>query len=227
MEHDSNGMKTFHLDVPVRDEQIAQLEIGAVVYMTGTVYTAREGLYQKILDNGEALPVSNLSEISNVNFHCSPAAAPDDKGGYKIGAVTGTASFRFSKWMDGWLKKTGTKIVIGKGGMSHEDYKDILVPNGAVYLTTVGYGTGALLGRGVKRVREVHWLDELGIAQAMWLFDVENFGPFIVESDIAGNSLFHEHGKKINENIDRLYAGLKAPALHRYGETVNRKDEVM
>ena len=61
--------------------------------------------------------------------------------------------------------------------MPADDYKRVLAPGGAIYLTTVGYGTGALLGRGIKRVREVHWLDELGIAQAMWLFDVENFGP--------------------------------------------------
>lgn len=223
----SDSMKTFHIDLPAREDQIAQLEIGSVVYMTGTVYTAREGVYKKILEDGEALPVPNLAEVSNVNFHCSPAAAREDDGGYNIGAVTATASFRFSKWMDGWLSKTGTKILIGKGGMSHDDYEKILVPHGAVYLTTVGYGTGALLGRGVKRVREVHWLDELGIAQAMWFFDVENFGPFIVESDLAGRSLFHEHGQKINENIDRLYDGLKPPALHRYGETDDRKNEVM
>ena len=82
-------------------------------------------------------------------------------------------------------------------------------------------------GRGIKRVREVHWLDELGIAQAMWLFDVENFGPFIVESDLAGNSLFAQHAETINAGIERLYAGLKPPALHRYGETDDRKDEVM
>ena len=59
-------------------------------------------------------------------------------------------------------------------------------PAGAVYLTTVGYGTGALLGRGITGVRNVYWLDELGIAQAMWLFEVQNFGPFIVDSDLEG-----------------------------------------
>ena len=58
--------------------------------------------------------------------------------------------------------------------MSPADYKDQLVPNGAVYLTTVGYGTGALLGRAIKRVVDVHWLKELGIAQAIWVFEVEN-----------------------------------------------------
>ena len=103
----------------------------------------------------------------------------------------------------------------------------MLAPRGAIYLTTVGYGTGALLGRGVKAVEAVHWLDELGIAQAMWLFRVENFGPFIVDSDLAGNSLFAQQGDLVNEKIASLYAGLKPPALHRYGETDDRSREVM
>ena len=75
-----------------------------------------------------------------------------------------------------WLDATGTKIVIGKGGMPRDDYTSILAPRGAVYLTTVGYGTGALLGRGVEGVHDVHWLDELGIAQAMWMFRVKGSG---------------------------------------------------
>jgi len=225
--HDGGGeLKTFRLDLPARAADVAQLEIGAVVYLSGTVYTAREGVYQKVLGEGVPLPL-DLRAVSNVNFHCSPAAAPDGRGGYKVGAVTATASFRFSKWMDAWLALTGTRIVIGKGGMPHADYARVMAPHGAVYLTTVGYGTGALLGRGIQRVRAVHWLDELGIAQAMWLFDVRDFGPFIVESDVAGNSLFHEHGERINTRIDALYAGLKPPALHRYGETDDRKREVM
>ena len=220
-----DDIKVFHLDLPARTEDIARLELGSAVYLNGLV-TAREGVYKKVLDEGLAPPV-DLRALSNVNFHCSPAAAPDGQGGYRVGAVTATASFRFSKWIPRWLEETGCRILIGKGGMPADDYKRVLAPGGAIYLTTVGYGTGALLGRGIKRVREVHWLDELGIAQAMWLFDVENFGPFIVESDLAGNSLFAQHAETINAGIERLYAGLKPPALHRYGETDDRKDEVM
>ena len=107
------------------------------------------------------------------------------------------------------------------------DYKNILAPRGAVYLTTVGYGTGALLGRGVQGVESVYWLDELGIAQAMWMFKVKDFGPFLVDSDIRGESLFAQQGEQINRGIESLYDGLKPPALHRYGETHNRKDELM
>ena len=117
--------------------------------------------------------------------------------------------------------------LLGKGGMGAKDYKEVLAPRGAIYLTTVGYGTGALLGRGVKAVQSVDWLEELGIAQAMWLFRVENFGPFLVDSDTAGNSLFQRQGELVNAGIEALYAGLKPPALRRYGETDDRRDELL
>jgi L(+)-tartrate dehydratase beta subunit len=221
-----DDIKVFHLDLPAQREDLAKLEIGAVVYLNGLVYTGREGVYKKVLDDGCAPPV-DLKTVSNVNFHCSPAAAPDGKGGYNVGAVTATASFRFSKWIPRWLEQTGCRILIGKGGMPADDYKNVLAPAGAIYLTTVGYGTGALLGRGIKRVRDVFWMEELGIAQAMWLFEVEHFGPFLVESDLAGNSLFAQHAEIINANIDQLYAGLKPPALHRYGETDDKREELM
>jgi L(+)-tartrate dehydratase beta subunit len=218
--------KTVRLKLPIRDGDLEGLEIGSVVYLDGVVYTGREGVYKKVLEDGAELP-EGLTELSNVNFHCSPAAAVEPDGSYSVGGVTATASFRFSKWMAQWLQKSNAKIIIGKGGMSAEDYRDILVPAGAIYLTTVGYGTGALLGRGIKGVKAVHWIEELGNAQAMWVFEVENFGPFLVESDLKGNSLFEQQGKLINANIEQLYEGLKAPALSRYGETDDRKDELI
>ena len=214
------------LNLPASPEDIAKLKIGSVVFLNGVVYTAREGVYNKVLNQGVALP-DGVMELSNVNFHCSPAAAQKEDGSFDVGGVTATASFRFSKYLADWLDTTNTKIVIGKGGMSLEDCQQILAPRCAVYLTTVGYGTGALLGRGVQGVEAVHWLDELGIAQAMWLFRVENFGPFIVDSDVAGNSLFAQQGEAVNKNIASLYEGLKEPALHRYGETGDRKKELM
>ena len=226
MANDYQQLKEVELQLPATTEAIAQLKPGNIVFLTGVIYTAREGIYDRVLSGGEALP-AGLAETSNVNFHCSPAASPKPDGTYSVGGVTATASFRFSKYMAEWLDKTQTKIVIGKGGMSKEDYETVFAPRGAIYLTTVGYGTGALLGRGVKRVRDVHWLDELGIAQAMWLFEVEKFGPFIVDSDLDGNSLFAEQGDLVNQNIESLYDGLKKPTLHRYGETDDRKDELM
>jgi len=219
-------LEQISMNLPARAEDIAALKPGSVVYLNGIVYTAREGVYDRVLGADEPLP-KGLIESSNVNFHCSPAAARLDSGEFEIGGVTATASFRFSKYLERWLDLTGTKIIIGKGGMPVDDYKNILAPRGAVYLTTVGYGTGALLGRGVQAVEAVHWLDDLGIAQALWMFRVKDFGPFLVDSDIEGNSLFAAQGEQVNRHIEQLYDGLKEPTLHRYGETRDRKEELM
>lgn len=222
----AGNLKKISLNVPVTVEDLKQVEIGDVVYLNGVVYTAREGVYQKVLAEGEQLP-AHLAEISNANFHCSPAATRRSDGSFEIGAMTGTASFRFSKWLEDWFRKSGARLIIGKGGMTSEDYKKYFVPHGAIYLTTVGYGTGALLGRGIKGIRDVHWFDELGVAQAMWMVEVENFGPFIADSDLEGNSLFERENARVKEGFARLYEGTREPALHRYGETNDRGDEVI
>ena len=222
----SGKLKTVSLNLPVTTEDLKDIEIGTVVYLNGVVYTAREGIYTKVIEGGEQLP-AHLHEISNANFHCSPAARQNPDGSFTIAAMTGTASFRFSKWLDDWFRISKAKIIIGKGGMTSKDYKEHFVPHGAIYLTTVGYGTGALLGRGIKGIRDVHWFDELGVAQAMWMVEVENFGPFIADSDLQGNSLFERETEKAKAGIAKLYEGTKSPALHRYGETDDRGDEVI
>ena len=208
------------------NHDLARLNLGNIVYLNGLIYTAREGVYKKVLEEDENIPI-NLPKISATNFHCSPAAVESDTGSFSIGAVTATASFRFSKWIGPWLEKSGAKIILGKGGMSSKDYKEYFVPNSAIYLTTVGYGTGALLGRGVRSVESIHWKNELGIAQAMWVLKVKDFGPFLVESDHSGNSLFERENSKIEEKIKKAYEGTRSPILKRFGETDNRTDELI
>lgn len=179
-----------------------------------------------MLDQGITPPV-DLVTLSNANFHCSPAATVAPDGMARIGAVTATASFRFSHWLERWFAVSGCRVMIGKGGMAEEDYRRHVVPHRAVYLTTVGYGTGALLGRGVTRVQAVHWLEELGIAQAIWVLEVRDFGPFLVECDPAGASLFADMDRAIADRVEALYAGLKPPALARYGETTDRREPIV
>ncbi|MEM7238678.1 MAG: fumarate hydratase C-terminal domain-containing protein, partial [Pseudomonadota bacterium] len=137
------------------------------------------------------------------------------------------ASFRFAKWIGEWFDKSGAKLIVGKGGMSPETYIEHFVPNGAIYLTTVGYGTGALLGRGVENVEAVHWSEELGMAQAMWVLKCNNMGPFIVASDLAGNCLFERENRKIAPKLQAAYEGTRPATLKRYGETDDRTDEVI
>jgi L(+)-tartrate dehydratase beta subunit len=217
---------TVHLDLPAATGALRRLALGTVVYLTGRVFTARERVYQHAIEDGAGMPATR-EMLGTVNFHCSPAARVNDDGSFTVGAVTATASFRFNKWLDGWFGLSGCNIIIGKGGMTSAIYRAHFVPNGAIYLTTVGYGTGALLGRGIKRVADVYWLNELGLAQAVWVLDVEKFGPFIVEGDLCGNSLFERENAKIAAGLDRLYDGTRPATLRRYGETDDKTDEVI
>ena len=214
-------METIQLSCTVSMEDLKQLKLGDLVFLDGVLFTGHEGVYKRYLDESINPPVP-FQAISNVNFHCSPAATPLVHGEYSVKAMTATASFRFGKWMPRWFKQTGCRLIIGKGGMSSKDYKKLFVPWQAVYLTTVGYGLGATYGRGVKSVKAVHWLKELGIAQAIWVLEVEYIGPFIVESDLEGRSLFELSNQEINQNLAQLYEGLPEPVLSRYGETTDR-----
>ncbi len=205
---------------------IADLKLGDIVYLNGLLYTAREGVYTRALEKKANLPL-DLPTESAANFHCSPAATIREDGSFDMGAVTATASFRFAKWLPEWMEKTGARLIIGKGGMSSAAYKEYFVPNGAVYLSTVGYGTGALLGRGIEKVEAVHWHEELGIAQAMWVIRCKRMGPFIVASDLQGNCLFERENAKIAKNLDKVYEGTRPAVLKRFGETDDREDELI
>lgn len=218
--------REIRLSTTPTPEALAELKLGDVVYLDGLLYTAREGVYMRALEGKANIPME-LPRDSATNFHCSPAARINTDGSFEMGAVTATASFRFAKWLPEWFAKTGTKIVIGKGGMTSKDYKSYFVPNGAIYLSTVGYGTGALLGRGIEKVEAVHWNEELGLAQAMWVMKANKMGPFIVASDMNGDCLFERENAKIAKNLDRVYEGTRPATLKRFGETDDKSEELI
>ena len=223
---DQVQMDEVHLTTPVSAEAIRALKLGDVIYLSGALYTAREGVYRQVVDKGVALPES-VRSLTNVNFHCSPAASVRPDGSYSVEAVTATASFRFGKSMTTWFERSGAKVIVGKAGLTELAYREWFVPHGAIYLTTVGYGLGAMYGRSIKRVLDVHWLKELGIAQALWVLEVERIGPFLVEGDAEGRSLFALANHEVNLRIDEVYKTLPPPALSRFGEVLSRKDEVV
>jgi len=219
-------LREITLSTTPTDEAIEDLVLGDIVYLDGLMYIAREGVYMRALEDQANIPM-DLPTQSAANFHCSPAARINDDGSFAMGAVTATASFRFSKWLPEWMDKTGAKLIVGKGGMTSKDYQEFFVPNGAVYLSTVGYGTGALLGRGIEKVEAVHWNEELGLAQAMWVIKCNKMGPFIVASDLDGNCLFERENAQIARNIEKAYEGTKPAVLKRYGESDDRSDELI
>src|SRR5262249_42232629 len=92
-------LKTVHLDLPATTDDLRKLEIGSVAYLSGRLFTAREGVYKRAIEDGAGMPAGR-DALGVANFHCSPAAAVNPDGSYTVGAVTATASFRFAKWLD-------------------------------------------------------------------------------------------------------------------------------
>jgi L(+)-tartrate dehydratase beta subunit len=219
-------IRQLRLAVPLEESDLRQLEIGDVVFLDGVIFTGREGLYSRIFDQGHEPPV-DITSVSNVTFHCSPAVNEISPGEYHIPAVSATASFRFDKYVPLLFERYGIRAIIGKGGMQPDIYQSAFARLGAVYLTTIGYGLGALYGRGIKRVVDVHWKEELGLAQAMWILEVENLGPLLVECDTQGNSLFVEANREINKTFEKLYEGLPEPKLKRLGEVLSPSSEML
>jgi L(+)-tartrate dehydratase beta subunit len=223
---DDLALDEVHLATPVPTDAIQRLKLGDIVYISGVLYTAREGVYRQVVERGLDLP-PGVRELTNVNFHCSPAASARPDGSYAVEAVTATASFRFGRSMGPWFERSGARVIVGKAGMTERAYREWFVPHGAVYLTTVGYGMGAAYGRSIQRVRAVHWLRELGIAQALWVLEVDRIGPFLVEGDPEGRSLFALANREVNRRIEEVYRDLPPPALARFGEVLSRTDEVV
>ena len=90
--------REIRLSTTPTPEALAELRLGDIVYLDGLLYTAREGVYKRALEEQANIPMELPGE-SAANFHCSPAAAIRSDGSFDMGAVTATASFRFAKWL--------------------------------------------------------------------------------------------------------------------------------
>ncbi|GBD11554.1 L(+)-tartrate dehydratase subunit beta [bacterium HR23] len=221
----SLGLREVHLTTPLSETAVRSLQAGDLVYLTGPVYTARDGVYTYTLKEGHDPPL-DLRSFSNVTLQSSPAGVEVAPGVFRISSLQATAGFRYAQYMDAFIARFGVRAVVGKGGMAPEVYRTIFARHGAVYLSTLGYGLGAIYGRAVQRVVAVHWVQELGISEALWLLEVKDLGPLLVEGDAQGRSFFEGVNQEINAHLESLYQGLKPPILRRLGEEQDFRREL-
>ena len=170
-----------YISAPLRNEEVIALRAGDYVYITGTIYTARDAAHKRMDEarqKGEKLPV-NLE--GNIIYYMGPSPARE---GRVIGSAGPTTSSRMDKYTPGFLDM-GLKGMIGKGRRSAE-VMDSIVKNKAVYFAAVG-GAGALLSRSIKS-SEVIAYEDLG-TEAIRKLEVKNF-PVIVVIDSEGNNLY-------------------------------------
>lgn len=120
-------------------------------------------------------------------------------GGWSILSAGPTTSFRMESLEPRFLDLFGVKVIIGKGGMGPRTL-EALRKHTVVYAAFTG-GAGALAARGLGRVKGVHYLDELGMAEAVWVFEAREFGPLVVSMDSHGGSLYEGVNRTTGENL--------------------------
>ena len=195
-------MKAVTLKTPITREQVSNLNIGDVVNITGTVYTGRDMAHlriQKLLDDGESLP----EEFNGgVIFHAGPVVKKEN-GDWKIWVIGPTTSARMEPYAE-MVGKLGVRAIVGKGGMG-EGTLNSLAEYGGIYLLAAP-GCGVVHAEAVKRVARVHWLEELGVPEAIWVLEVVNWGPLVVGMDSHGRSIFKDIAEKATTLKEQWFA---------------------
>lgn len=174
-------MEKRMIQVPFVKEELENLKSGDYIYLTGTIYTARDAAHKRLYESmlkGEELPIAL---DNNIIYYLGPSPA---RPGQVIGSAGPTTSSRMDKYTPLMLD-AGLKGMIGKGKRS-EEVIDSIVKNGAVYMAAVG-GAGALLSKCIKE-SEVIAYEDLG-TEAIRRLRVEEL-PVIVVIDKEGNNVY-------------------------------------
>ena len=197
-------MATYHLKTPLSEEEIRKLQVNDVLYVTGTVVTARDQAHKRALEyasHDKPLPVSFEGLAV---YHCGPVTRRQGEQWVAVAAGP-TTSTRLEAVEAEFIEKFKVRIVIGKGGMG-EKTAAALAKHGAVYAVFTG-GAAVLAAKAIKRVKKVEWLD-LGAPEALWFFEVEEFGPLLVAIDSHGGNLFRDVAGAVAANRQRVYREL-------------------
>ncbi len=179
-----------YINAPVSSEAAKELRVGDYVYITGTIYTARDAAHKRMyeaLEEGKELPI-NLT--NNIIYYMGPSPARE---GRPIGSAGPTTASRMDKYTPDFLDR-GLKGMIGKGKRT-EAVREAILRNGAVYFAAVG-GAGALLSRSIKSSKVIAY-EDLG-TEAIRELQVENF-PVIVVIDSEGSNLYETALEKYKE----------------------------
>jgi len=188
------------LTPPLSEKRVRSLKLGETVSLTGILYTGRDEMHARALEyleEGRQLPVDIKSSAL---FHCGPLVRKED-GGWKMVAAGPTTSARMNSLEPLFIEAYGPGAILGKGGMSRQTV-EAMRRFGCVYLAITG-GAAALAAQGVKRVVSVHWLD-LGVPEALWVLEVEEFGPLTVAIDAHGNSLYERVEEETRSRLSEI-----------------------
>jgi L(+)-tartrate dehydratase beta subunit len=190
------------LTTPIVDEDLADLEVGDVVYLTGHIVTCRDVAHRRLIELKRELPVDIRG---GAIFHAGPIVRKTDDGRFEMVSIGPTTSMRMEKFEKEFIRETGVKLIVGKGGMGPEteagckQYK-------AVHAIFPG-GCAVLAATQVEEIESAEWQD-LGMPETLWVNRVKEFGPLIISIDTRGNNLIEQNKAQFNAKkgaiVDRI-----------------------
>lgn len=183
------------LTTPLMEKDVRGLKIGDIVYITGTIYTARDETHLRLLEEDSPVDLEGA-----VIFHCGPIVEKTDEG-WNIIAAGPTTSSRMNSLEPETIEKFKIRGIIGKGGMDSNTL-NAMKEYGCVYLAITG-GAALLAARSIERVESVYWLD-LGMPEAMWVLKVKDFGPLVVAMDTKGESIYADIDRLVQERLFKI-----------------------
>ena len=180
------------LTTPIKDEDLEDLRVGDVVYLTGHIVTCRDVAHRRLIEFKRELPVDIRG---GAIFHAGPIVRKLDNGKYEMVSIGPTTSMRMEKFEKEFIEQTGVKLIVGKGGMGPLT-EDGCKQHKAVHAIFPG-GCAVLAATQVEEIERAEWLD-LGMPETLWVNRVKELGPLIISIDTQGNNLIEQNKAEFN-----------------------------
>ena len=187
------------LITPISEEDLADIKIGDIVWLDGDLMTCRDVAHRRLVEGGRELPVDVRDAAI---FHAGPIIRPLENDKFEMVSVGPTTSMRMEKFEYEFVKLTGVRVIIGKGGMK-ENTERACKEFGAIHCVFPA-GNAVVAATEVEEIVRAEWRD-LGMPETLWNCRVKEFGPLIVSIDTKGNNMFEENKVIFNQKKDAAY----------------------
>ena len=189
------------LVTPVSAEDLKDIKIGDIVWLDGDLMTCRDVAHRRLVEYGRELPYDIKDKAI---FHAGPIVRKIEgtDNDYEMVSVGPTTSMRMEKFEYEFVKLTGVRVIIGKGGMK-ENTERACKEFGAIHCVFPA-GNAVVAATEVEEIVRAEWRD-LGMPETLWNCRVKEFGPLIVSIDTQGNNMFEENKVTFNKRKDEAY----------------------
>ena len=184
------------LTTPIEADDFKDIKIGDIIYLNGSMTTCRDVAHRRLVEEGRELPVDVRN---NAIFHAGPIIRPLENDKFEMVSVGPTTSMRMEKFEYEFVKETGVRVIIGKGGMK-ENTERACREFGAIHCVFPA-GHAVVAATEVEEIVRAEWRD-LGMPETLWNCRVKEFGPLIVSIDANGDNLFEKQKIEYNKKKD-------------------------